>query len=211
MIGVCNLGFSFPGLEKLDEVYQELDEQMRLFKNFTGLDCRSKCRKCCETARTVEASLFEMLPLSIHLWQKGEAEPFLARMRGLNQETPCVLLNPNPPDDQEGSCSYYSLRPLICRLFGFSAVLDKYGKPLIALCRTIKERDPKIEGKMNKMIQEGLQVPIIPHFSRKVAFIHPHLGQVRYPIRYSLKQALEIVGYRMNYMKETEGPIGAEP
>ncbi len=196
--------FPFPGLEKLFAVYAELEDQMACFKRLARIDCLSKCQKCCETAGVVEASPLEMFPLSIHLWEKGKAESLLEQLTKREPEGPCILLNRNPSLLSKGGCRYYSLRPLICRLFGFSAISDKYGNPKIALCKPLKELKLGIEERMNERIQEGLKVPFIPHFSRQVAFINPNLGQGLYSINYSLRQALEIVGYRMQFQKEPE-------
>ena len=202
MFGISNFASSFPGLEKLFAVYSELEEQMGHFKRAARIDCLGKCQKCCETARFVEASPFEMVPLSIYLWQKGKAEFILDQLMKANPEGPCVLLNLNPSLLSKGGCNYYSFRPLLCRLFGFSAAPDKYEKPRIALCKAIKDLNPGTEDCINEMIQGGLKVPIIPHFSCQVALIHPNLGQELYSINHSLRKALEIVGYRMEFQKE---------
>ncbi len=202
MFGPSNLDFAFPDLERLFAVYAELEEQMAHLKRVARIECLNKCQKCCETARFVEASPFEMLLLSIHLWKNGKAESILEQLMKVNPEGPCILLNRNPSPLSKGGCRYYSFRPLICRLFGFSAVPDKYGNPRVALCKPLKELNPEIEDRINKRIQEGLKVPVIPHFSRQVAFIQPNLGKDLYAINYSLRQALEIVGYRMQFQKE---------
>ena len=202
MFRLSNFAFPFPGLEKLFAVYSELEEQMAGFKRTARIDCLGKCQKCCETARFVEASPFEMVPLAVYLWQKGKAESILEQLMKIDPEGPCVLLNRYPSLLSQGGCNYYSFRPLLCRLFGFSAAPDKYENPKVALCRPLKELNPGIEDRINEMIQEGLRVPIIPHFSCQVAFIHPNLGKERYSINQSLRQALEIVGYRMEFQKE---------
>jgi Fe-S-cluster containining protein len=196
--------FPFPGLEKLFAVYSDLEDQMAGFKRLARIDCLSKCQKCCETAKFVEASPLEMLPLSIHLWAKRKAEPLLEQLMKVDPEGPCILLNRDPSLPSKGGCRYYSLRPLTCRLFGFSAIVNKYGNPRIVLCKPLKEPNPGIEDLLNERIQEGLKVPVIPHFSRQVAFIDPNFGQRSYSINYSLRQALEIVGYRMQFQKESE-------
>lgn len=202
MFVLSNCAFPFPGLEKLFAVYADLEEQMARFKRGARIDCLNKCQKCCETAGVVEASPFEMLPLSIYLWKKGKAESLLEQLTKTDREGPCILLNRNPSLFSEGGCRYYSLRPLICRLFGFSAISDKYGNPKIALCKPLKELNAEIEDRINERIQGGLKVPLIPHLSQQVAFIHPNLGKDLYSINDSLRQALEIVGYRMQFQKE---------
>ena len=197
-----DFAFLFSDIEKLFAVYSELEEQTAHFKRVARIDCLDECQKCCETARFVEVSPFEMFPLSIHLWRKGKAEPLLEQLMKADPEGPCVLLNRNPSLLCKGGCNYYSFRPLICRLFGFSALPDKHENPKIALCKPLKELNPGIEDHINEIISEGLRIPIIPHFSRRVAFIHPNLGQGLYSINHSLKQALEVVGYRMALQRE---------
>jgi Fe-S-cluster containining protein len=196
MIDPYDPHLNFPGLPELREVYQEVDTQILLFKDAARIECLKGCQECCHSARYVEVSPFEMLPLGIHLWKKGGAEAILKQLEEVDPEGPCILLNRNP-SPFSGGCGYYPFRPLLCRLFGFSAVLDKYGTPKIALCKSLKQLNPGIADRINEMIQKGLQVPILSQYSRRVAFIHPRLGQVRHSLNFSLKQALEIIGYRL--------------
>jgi hypothetical protein len=41
----------------------------------------------------------------------------------------------------------------------------------------------------------------MPDFSRKVAMIHPQLGQEKYPVNIALLEALELVGQKMHFLK----------
>ena len=189
---------------RLQEVYNELQEEIAQFKRAARIDCPNKCRKCCETARFVEVSTFEMLPLSIHLWEKGKAEIILKQLKEVDPEGPCVLLNRNPSLRSEGGCRYYSFRPLICRLFGFSAIRDKYGNPKTTLCKPLKELNPGIEERIDEMIPKGLRVPFIPDYSRRVSFLHPSLGHAKHPINFSLRQVLEEVGQKIQFRQNSE-------
>ncbi len=180
--GDPRLEVCFPGLDQLAEVYADLERQIADFKRNAGIECLRNCTFCCATAKFVEASIFEMLPLSLHFWEEGRAPEILAKLEGIHPEAPCILLNPNPPDDPSGGCSYYRFRPLICRLFGFSATVDKKGQPVIVICNPLKERHSGIAERINGRIQKALPVPRMPDFSRKVAMIHPRLGQEKYPV-----------------------------
>lgn len=191
----------FPGLDQLSEVYADLERQIAGFKRGAGIECLRKCTFCCATAKFVEASIFEMLPLSLHFWEEGRAPEILEKLEGIHPEAPCILLNPNPPDELSGGCSYYHFRPLICRLFGFSATVDKNGKPVIALCAPLKELHSGVAERVNKKIREDLPFPLMPDFSRKVAMIHPQLGQEKYPVNIALLEALELVGQKMHFLK----------
>ena len=140
----------FSGLKELLELYEDLDRQIDQFKNAAGLDCIRYCHKCCATeGKKIEVSAFECLPMAIHLWQAGKAEFFLQRIAEANIKDPCVLYSADHSRPNEWGCEYYPWRPLICRLFGFSAILDKRGEAKIALCRAIKEADPDAERRIN--------------------------------------------------------------
>ena len=191
----------FPGLDRLSEAYADLERQTADFKRDAGIECLRKCTFCCSTAKFVEASIFEMLPLSLHFWQEGRAEEMLEKLEGIHPEAPCLLLDPNPPGELSGGCSYYRFRPLVCRLFGFSATFDKNGKPLVSICRPLQERHFGIAARINERIQGDIPIPRMPDFSRKIAFIHPPLGQEKYPVNIALWEALEFVGQKLHLLK----------
>jgi len=193
----------FPGLDQLFEVYADLEQRIAAFKRGFGIDCLDRCTHCCATAKFVEASIFEMLPLSLHFWQEGRAEAVLEKLRWIHPEAPCILLNANPPGGLSGGCSYYRFRPLICRLFGFSATVDKNGAPRVVLCKPLNEMDKGIPDRIQEGIREGLPVPLMPDFSRRVAFLHPHFGREKFPVNFALREALEIAGRRIHFLKFT--------
>jgi len=196
---------SFPGLDQLFEVYADLERQTAEFKKRIGIECLRGCTFCCATAKFVEASIFEMLPLSLHFWEEGRAPEVLEKLEGIHPEAPCILLNPKPPDERSGGCSYYRFRPLICRLFGFSATVDKNGRPFIALCAPLKELHSGIAERVNQKIREDLPFALMPDFSRKVAMIHPQLGQEKYPVNIALLEALELVGQKIRFRNPQGG------
>jgi len=196
----------FPGLKDLTELYEDLDRQIDQFKITAELDCIKYCHKCCTTeGRKIEISVFECLPLSIHLWQAGKAEFFLQKIAEANIKDPCVLYNVDHSRPNEWGCKHYPWRPLICRLFGFSAILDKHGETKIALCRAIKEAEPETESRINQRIAQGLRAPVLSHLARKASFLNPNLGQRRYPINQGLKFALERVGFQYDLIQNRKG------
>ena len=199
--GSHGLEICFPGLDRLFEVYADLERQITDFKRGAGIECLRRCTFCCATAKFVEASIFEMLPLSLHFWDEGRAQEILEKLEGIHPEAPCILLNPNPSDELSGGCSYYRFRPLICRLFGFSARVDKNGRPAIALCSPLKEFHSGIVERVDQKIREDFPFPLMPDFSRKVAMIDPQLGQEKYPVNIALLEALELVGHKMHFRK----------
>jgi Fe-S-cluster containining protein len=194
----------FDCLDRLWEAYDEIDSLTANFKKIAAYDCPKDCRRCCDTpAKNIEASIFEILPLSIHLWQKGEAESCLRKIKETNPESPCVFYDNHPSRQLAGGCRAYFGRPLVCRLFGFSATTNKYGKPLIVLCRRIKKMDLGLEDRIQGMIDQELKIPNNSNYAHKISLINPFLGQIRYSINEALGRALEMVGYRISLMSNT--------
>ena len=203
MCPVDPLASSFGGLNELQALYREIDTETIHFKSTNKLDCPPGCTKCCQiSSRKIEVSLLEMIPLSIYLWQTGKAEIFLEKIKVADQGSPCVLLRTELSAQDKGRCQFYDLRPLVCRLFGYSATLDKRGNPAMVLCQTFKKRDPLLEERLNQKIRNGMNVPILSVFSRKMMWLNPYLGKERTSIHEALRQALEWVGFHLEFWKE---------
>lgn len=200
----------FQGLDQLWRIYQALDEEIAFIKAKAGIDCLKYCKKCCATpARNIEVSVLEILPLALALWQKGEAQEWLDKLDALEDEAPCVLFNNDPT--QISGCLAYPWRPLLCRLFGFSACLDKNGKPLAVLCKELKEHEPDVETRVQRLVDAGLRIPVNSYYAQKTANIHPYLGQERYPINEALKKALLYIALKLAYSSEDNTPHNHTP
>ncbi len=181
----------------LFEVYDLLDSKINKLIDETGLNCLPTCRKCCTTPSTnIEVSIFEMLPLSIRLWQFGEAERWLEKVNSSDENHPCILLERDISVKPEGGCRFYSYRPLLCRMFGFSSKRDKNGKPSFSSCKLVKNINPAIENTVNKYIMDGKDIPVYSDFSLIVAGLNPYLTEEKYPVNSAFKKALEYIGYR---------------
>ena len=205
-------GLSFEGLEALLDLYREVDMATEKFKKEGKVDCLASCRECCRTAAAnIEVSVFEFLPLSIHLWQTGKAEFWLAKAAEAAPDSPCVLLNGNALLQPAGGCRFYAWRPLLCRLFGFSAVEDKYGRPVISLCRKINQANPGLRERLQTLVERGLPVPINSHYARRVSLLNPALAQTRYSINKALLLALETTGFRLALTGEDGYPHETPP
>jgi len=112
-----------------------------------------------------------------------------------------MLYNADHSPLPASGCKHYSGRPLLCRLFGFSAVLEKHDHPRIALCRTIKDADLHAADRINQEIARGLKPMIIPPWARQASSLNPRLGQERYPINQAVRLALEKVGLQLQLLQ----------
>ena len=135
----------------VEELFQNLDIEIKEFQSHTKLSCVAGCGKCCNHPE-IDASPLEFLPWAFHLFLNGEAEKVL---NTLNKSTinRCFIYNPlSLLDKNKGNCSSYQYRGLICRLFGFGANTDKYGQLRLATCKIIKEGQAENYNKSTELI-----------------------------------------------------------
>lgn len=193
----------FPEIQSLLDLYQEIDVKLEKFKKETNLNCVKGCGECCHIpSERIEVTMVEFIPLSLQLWETGEAELFLEKVYRITQEEPCVFYRRDAYRN-EGHCSIYLWRPLICRLFGFSAIEDKYGQPKIVICSVLKKNKPEIAEEINMRLERReLEVPINSYYAKRVALLPPLYNKKLLPINEAIKRAIEWVGYRLQFEKE---------
>src|SRR6185295_12375195 len=144
-------------VEAVEEVFLELDAEIAQFQSATTLHCKWGCGKCCFKP-DVEATVLEFLPFAYYLHQQKQGQDWLARLQESDSSI-CLILNPTQPG--AGLCSQYPHRGLICRLFGYSARTNKYGKNELVTCQIIKtEQTPAYESAQEK-IEAGMPVPVM--------------------------------------------------
>ena len=88
---------------------------------------------------------------------------------------------------------------MICRLFGFSAVKDKNGKHVLAVCHTIKEKSPNMAVKASEYAKKGGKIPVLEEFYSQLSDIDFTLANEYFPINEAIKQALIIVQNHVYY------------
>jgi Fe-S-cluster containining protein len=182
---------------RLSFVYQKLDNQMAKFRRKTELSCPKGCGRCCENP-FVETSLLEMLPAAAHLFDKNEADQWLNLSPDFHQKGPCPFYRPDPRLQGKGRCQIYPLRPLICRLFGFSAKVDKNGGKVLYTCQVMKAILPEPCQRANEHLNQ-LKAPIVEHYTRRILNLSGAMDAQRYPIALALKKAIEQIGLYRQY------------
>lgn len=184
---------SIEGKVKLvEQLFQKLEHEIEQFQSESKLHCILGCGKCCTTP-DIDASPLEFLPWAFHLFLNGKAEETLDE---LNKKTnlSCHLYRPlTIVDTNSGSCSNYVYRGLICRLFGYAASQDKYGKLRLATCKIIKENQQESYLYTVEAISNGLYVPIFSDYYMNLSQIDYGLGTQILPINQALKRAIEEV------------------
>jgi len=174
-------------------LFEELEHEIRLFKMKTGIRCLPMCFECC-TSPKIQATILEFLPAAMEIQNRGDLEFWIKRAECSLERTPCIFLRPG----KEGSCTIYHKRGLICRLFGFSYLLDKSGGRNLLACKYIKNMWEK---RNTHQDLTNSYAPIASHYGIRLLGIDPRLGKEHYPLNLAILKALEMVGLRMDYRK----------
>lgn len=175
-------------VQLVESLFSKLEQETAQFEQASELRCVSGCGKCC-TYPNVEASPIEFLPWAFHLFLNGEAENTIIQLNKTKSST-CLIYKPLSIIDQ-GRCSNYKYRGLICRLFGFAANTDKYGNLRLATCKIIREGQADNYKSTADAITKGLYIPIFTEYYMKLNQIDFKLGNIILPINKALKMALE--------------------
>lgn len=197
-------------VERTLDLFDDLDVEVRGFKNNTGLRCAEGCGKCCENPE-VETTVLEVLPLAYALWESGAADDALQRITTSEEKGQCVFYQPDPKTAGNGRCSVYSWRPLVCRLFGFSVKNDKIGRAAIVTCPTMKSLCSQEYQAADRAVNEGLKAPRMQDLAMRALGIDPHLGKEQMPINQAVRSALERAGNYLTKMGAALFVAGAGP
>ncbi len=178
----------------VERLFAELDLSIARFQQVSGLYCPVGCGKCCFKP-DIEATVLEFLPLAWYMYQCGEAAMWHQKLSE-DVSPVCVILN--PLQQGKGLCSTYRYRGLICRLFGYAARLNKYGRAELITCSII--HDLPAYQPTEEAIQGGtMQVPVMRDYYMQLQGIDPVLAAERIPINQAIKRALETVMHYMSY------------
>ncbi len=193
------LYFSAMGLEEkvnsVRLVFENLDQQIAGFQSKTTLHCKWGCGQCCFKP-DIEATILEFLPFAFHLHQLGKAETWLETLEDSDSSV-CHILNAT--QSGAGLCSEYEHRGLICRLFGYSARTNKYGKKELITCQIIKGEQTRAYEIANTEIDQELSVPVMNQFYMQLHGIDFELTKDFYPINEAIHKAIEVVLHYFAY------------
>ena len=188
----------------VEALFDRLEIEITAFKSQTDLFCNAGCGKCCSTPN-IDASPLEFLPWAFHLFLNGTAESTLEELTKVTTAN-CFLYRPlSVLEHHRGNCSNYKYRGLICRLFGYGATTDKYGKMRLATCKIIKEEQQENFATAETAINNGIYVPIFTDYYMRLAQIDLKMGMTLLPINQALKAAIEEVLHYYAYRPFPDG------
>ncbi len=185
---------------QVESLFEKLDADIAGFQAATTLHCGWGCGKCCFKA-DIEATVLEFIPFALHLYKQGQAEAWYERLR-TTDESVCLILN--LISAAQGLCSEYPHRGLICRLFGYSARTNKYGKKELVTCAIIKSEQQDAYERAQAEIQQGLNVPVMNQYYMQLTSIDANLSTEFFPINVAIRKAIEAVLQYYSY-REGEG------
>ena len=151
----------------------------------------------------METTAVEMMPLALELWSRNKAEYWLDRIQEVRDNPICAFFQPQPGSSTQGRCAIYPMRPLICRLFGFFTVRNKYGKYVYGSCRVIKQSYPEVYEKALRMIGEWNHPSVGTDYSIRIIGTDAMLGSSMLPINRAASVALEKIGYRLESIERS--------
>lgn len=182
---------------RVEAVYGEIATTFSTYQQQRGLHCRSGCGECC-LLPTIEATVLEMLPLALHLFDQGKAQQTLTQLEELTKPQGCFFYQKLSFDGKQGQCNIYQHRPSICRFFGASGYRDKQGKTTLSVCRVIKSDHP-IPFQDTLIALESDPPPMMIMAKEQVNQLDYELGKQHLPINDALQQALERVLFKAWY------------
>ncbi len=186
----------------MEEVFLALDEEISTFRQWSNLGCKTGCGKCC-LKPDIEATVLEFLPFAYHIYKQGKAVQWLENPTLAGSI--CSILDGNQIGI--GHCSSYSSRGLICRLFGFSARLNKYGHKELISCQVIKTEQAESFLLAQGKTIAGHQTPLMRDYYMKMYAIDWELSQKFYPINVAIRKALETVLHYYAYREDSGVPL----
>jgi Fe-S-cluster containining protein len=189
----------------VEAVFDDLEKSFGTYLLRSGLNCVPGCGACCNNPN-IEATVLEMLPLALHLYDLNQAESVLEELQAYSGFA-CYHYKRSSLDGLMGSCSVYKQRPVICRVFGAAGDRDKYGNARLSVCRKIKQHKPKAY----QIALQNLLFDIPPRMAsgkERLRQLDFNLGKEDMPINQALQAALRRVLFQSSFSEpESAGQI----
>ncbi len=186
-------------VQEVEEVFLALDTAITTFKQETNLGCKSGCGRCC-LKPDIEATILEFIPFAYDLYKQDKALEWLEKSS--LSDSLCAILDPS--QFGVGHCTQYDKRGLICRLFGFSARINKYGHQELMTCQVIKTEQSAAYLAAYAAAIAGGQVPLMRDYYMKLHGISWELTQKFYPINEAIRNAIETVMHYYSYREDVD-------
>jgi len=177
------------------QIYHEVDTQTAQIAKSTGLHCPPHCGQCCHSPK-IEISVLEALPLALDIYLTHDENKIMDKIEAQDNNPICVIFDPDPENLDNGRCSRYAMRPLICRLFGYTARKNKYDELEFSGCQVHKAQEDAAYQRAVFALKSGFPFPIGQEFCMQIASLNPQLGHRILPINQAIAEALEFLYWK---------------
>jgi Fe-S-cluster containining protein len=206
-------------LDALENTYARIDREHAAFRQSAAgrgktVACPPRCGNCCihfvPDVVPIEADRIAFLLLTE---RPAMIDHFFAhREESYARDAACPFWDESKPGE---NCRVYSGRPLICRLFGFSSMLNKAGEPAFALCHGMApvpgEEARLFAGEAEMTGLFGAVPPPMADFSAEIVAIDPSEAGLRASILDALPSALARVALVLKLGAEEVVPDSDRP
>ena len=170
----------------------EIAQTYSRYQNDRKLFCRSGCGQCC-LHPGIEASVLEMLPLALHLYDTGLAESTLdALQQHDHDQTGCFFYQATSEDRKSGQCGVYPYRPAVCRMFGAAGYRGREGEVLLSVCKVIRADAPEAVIATEQSLSSETP-PMMRNHKAQITQLDYELSKENMPIKQATAVALEKV------------------
>jgi uncharacterized protein len=208
MFDVSRSGLAGTSIEStvttLHQIYLDADAAVETWKDDCAVRCPEACGKCCEGFEP-DVLPAEAIYLAAILARDGSA--LFDSIDFTSSGKTCLFFDPENPFH----CRIYEGRPLVCRLFGYTGVLDKNGEVSFRLCRHISSRGERIFGEAELRRDFGALPPVMSRFSAMLVSLDPEGASSRLPIRVAAPLAAGKVAMLSRYAGLAWPPSPAIP
>ena len=181
-------------------MYKDLDIQIDQLKEKYKINCICNCSRCCYY-ENVYANILEFIPFVLNLYEQNLLNDFYYfKFQDYNFSNICILLNQINRINGSGKCSFYETRGLICRLFGFSAIINKNNEKIFSTCQSIKLNFSENIKELNSNIS-NLNISVFSEYYLKLYSFSPGFSKDIYPINTTIKKAIEFILLIFRYNK----------
>lgn len=189
----------------LQKVYQEISDTFSFYQASTGWGCLAGCGRCCFHPE-VEASLYEMIPMALRIYDEGHIEDWIEKLE--NYTLPHCPIYVAGENEGQGSCGLYQERPSLCRMFGVAGRMSKSGAPTLSICKFIRQEYQITSDPPNLDVAT---TPIMGQWMLHLSTLEPRLLQERMPIKDALLKALYKVALYAQYHQDDTPPPAGNP
>ncbi|HJS14533.1 MULTISPECIES: YkgJ family cysteine cluster protein [Rheinheimera] len=179
----------------------EIAQTYSRYQNDRKLFCRSGCGECC-LHPGIEASVLEMLPLALHLYDAGLAESTLEALQQHTQDG-CFFYQASSEDRKSGQCGVYPYRPAVCRMFGAAGYRGREGEVLLSICKVIRADEPEAVIATQQSLSSETP-PMMRNHKAQIAQLDYELSKENMPIKQATAAALEKVLTKAYYASFAE-------